>query len=113
MIYRCRSNARQAGLTEVLRGDFKAFRNAWTCSSVARRCQEVAYVDEAVVLAGTNDCMMHMAFQQGNQGMLRVYRALNRLPESYEPSLERFQREFQRLRRGEVDLDLELHVENR
>ena len=67
---------------------------------MARRCREAVFVDQAVLLAGTNDCLMHMALRQGNQGMLRLYRRLNGLLDSYAPSLERFEQEFRKLRPG-------------
>ncbi|CAL1131996.1 unnamed protein product [Cladocopium goreaui] len=72
-------------------------RNAWTCKSVQRRAAQAPILDEAVVLAGTNDAMMELAARAGNTGMLSVYRGLNQLPAEYVPSIESFATSFKEL----------------
>lgn len=72
-------------------------RNAWTAASVARRADAAQGAEAAVVLAGTNDAMLELAWRAGNQGMLSIYRALNQLPADYEPSQEAFAASFRHL----------------
>eukprot|EP00435_Cladocopium_sp_Y103_P026428 s1846_g6.t1 len=72
-------------------------RNAWTCKSVQRRAAQAPILDEAVVLAGTNDAMMELAARAGNTGMISVYRGLNQLPAEYVPSIESFATSFKEL----------------
>ncbi|CAK8985802.1 SGNH_hydro domain-containing protein [Durusdinium trenchii] len=72
-------------------------RNAWTCASVERRVRQAPALEEAVLLAGTNDAMMELAARAGNEGMLSLYRTMNQLPAEYEPSRENFSKSFRSL----------------
>lgn len=71
--------------------------NAWTAESVARRAALAQPSEDAVVLAGSNDAMMELAWRAGNDAILTVYRGWNSLPFDYRPSIQAYGATFRRL----------------
>lgn len=64
--------------------------NALTAARVARRANDAASSDWAVVLAGTNDAMLELADRANNKAMLAFYFLRNGLPLDYRPGPEAF-----------------------
>lgn len=71
--------------------------NGETVAAVARRISLERPSEDAVVLVGTNDALLELAWRAGSTRMLRMYLEQNRLSSNYIPSASKFGAAYRRL----------------